>query len=57
MTEEDKKDPIAFGKIEETDRYYFITDWEDEFCDLTLEDIVDQLDLKKSEIKLKRNPI
>jgi len=56
LTEEEKKDPIAFGIIAESDRYYFITDWEDEFCNLTLDDIIDKLDLEEDEIKLKKNP-
>jgi len=56
LTEEEKRDPIAFGKIKESDRYYFITDWEDEFCDLTLDDIIDELDLKEADMKIKKNP-
>lgn len=35
------KDPILFGIIKETDRLYFIADWEDEYCDLTFDEIVD----------------
>ncbi len=31
-----KVDPIAFWKIESTDRLYFLCDWEDDECDLTL---------------------
>ena len=37
------RDPVIFGIIRETDRLYFVDDWEDEFCDLTFEDIVDQI--------------
>lgn len=43
------KDPIAFGYfINEKaslrhDRFYFITDWEDEYCDLTLTKLVEEL--------------
>lgn len=55
-TEEEKRDPIAFGRIKESTRYYFITDWEDEYCDLTLDDIVDRLNLDDDEIKLTKNP-
>jgi hypothetical protein len=35
------RDPILFGIIKETDRLYFIADWEDEYCDLTFDEIVD----------------
>lgn len=35
------KDPILFGRINETDRLYFLADWEDEYCDLTFDEIVD----------------
>jgi hypothetical protein len=44
MSEDEKskmRDPILFGYIKETDRLYFIADWEDEYCDLTFEEIVD----------------
>lgn len=48
-TEEDKKDPILFGVIEESSKYYFLADWEDELCDLTLDKIVDKLGLDKDD--------
>jgi hypothetical protein len=36
------KDPILFGKFShQPDRYYFIADWVDEYCDLTLEKFVE----------------
>lgn len=35
------RDPIVFGIIKETDRLYFIADWEDDYCDLTFDEIVD----------------
>lgn len=38
---EKMKDPILFGWIKECDRLYFIADWEDEYCDLTFDEIVD----------------
>ena len=44
MSEEEKqkmRDPILFGYIKESDRLYFIADWEDEFCDLTFDEIID----------------
>jgi len=44
MSSEEKqkmKDPILFGYIKECNRLYFIADWEDEYCDLTFDEIVD----------------
>lgn len=44
MSEDEKqkmKDPILFGWIKECDRLYFVADWEDEYCDLTFDEIVD----------------
>lgn len=49
--EERQRDPIVFGAFEEKtnniwnihDRFYFIADWEDEFCDLTLTKLVQEL--------------
>jgi len=36
-----EKDPILFGKYAyQNDRFYFIADWEDEYCDLTLDEMV-----------------
>jgi hypothetical protein len=40
-----EKDPILFGIIKEMpDRLYFITYWEDEKCDLTIEQLVESLE-------------
>lgn len=42
-------DPIAFGTFKSEDnviwnhRFYFICDWEDEYCDLTLDNYVSQM--------------
>lgn len=39
-----EKDPIIFGQFSYDDnRLYFIADWVDEYCDLTLSDFVDAL--------------
>jgi hypothetical protein len=43
--------PVLFGLIKESNRLYFIADWEDEFCDLTFDEMVKELG-KKSEGKL-----
>lgn len=50
MTPKEKermKDPILFGVIRETDRLYFIADWEDEHCDLTFEELTEIIAKKK----------
>ena len=44
-----KKDPILFGVISGSRKLYYITDWIDETCDLTLEAFVDTLGTKKEE--------
>lgn len=39
-----EKDPILFGTFNDNpDKLYFIIDWEDEYCDLTLDKLVDTL--------------
>lgn len=47
------KDPILFGYIKETNRLYFIADWEDEYCDLTFEELIDVV----GENKLEKYPV
>ena len=43
-----QKDPILFGVFQDTqsrsivDRFYYIADWEDEYCDLTLDKMVNE---------------
>lgn len=37
------KDPILFGVILNSRKLYFVADWIDEYCDLTLDKIVQQL--------------
>lgn len=51
-TAAEKKDPILFGVISESTRYYVIGDWEDEFCDITMDKIIDALNLEDSETTL-----
>jgi hypothetical protein len=36
---EKKKDPILFGVMKESRKLYYIADWKDEYCDLTLEEM------------------
>jgi hypothetical protein len=35
------KDPVLFGVISESNRLYFIADWDDEYCNLSFEEIID----------------
>ena len=52
--EEKKKDPILFGTFQDAkeskvlvDRFYFLGDWEDEYCDLTLDKMVSHMKMSK----------
>lgn len=39
-----EKDPILFGRFSyDPERFFYITDWEDEYCDLTLEKFTEVL--------------
>ena len=49
QTVEEKKDPILFGVIEESSKFYFIADWKDKLCDLTLKEIIGTLDMDKED--------
>jgi len=50
------RDPVLFGIIRETDKLYFIADWEDEQCDLTFDEIIDKVGLDDNDVELKREP-
>ena len=50
------KDPIIFGVIKGyPDRYYFIVDWVDDYCDLTFDKLISEL--KKIDPKYKQKEI
>ena len=42
-TATEKRDPILFGLINHSDKLYYIADWVDDKCDLTLEAIAEKL--------------
>lgn len=45
-----EKDPILFGKIfGKENQFYYITDWVDDFCDLTLSSFVDTMKTKEKD--------
>lgn len=46
---EKAKDPILFGVLKESRRLYFIADWIDEYCDLTLDVLLDKLNIKEED--------
>lgn len=49
-----EKDPILFGTFEDAqnkvliDRFYYLGDWVDDYCDLTLEKMIDQMEKTKN---------
>ena len=45
-----KRDPIVFGVISGSHKLYYITDWIDDYCDLTLEKFVDTLGITKNDL-------
>jgi len=47
---EKKKDPILFGVIKNSRNLYFIDDWIDDYCDLTLDTIIKTIGKEASEI-------
>lgn len=47
---EKRRDPIIFGVIAGSDKLYYVTDWIDEYCDLTLEKFVDTLGITKDDL-------
>lgn len=56
MTKEEiekKKDPILFGVIRNSRKLYYIADWKDEYCDLTLEEMFKVLQDKALKINNK----
>jgi hypothetical protein len=47
-----RRDPILFGVMRGSRKLYFVGDWKDELCDLTLQQVVDKLgDKEQTEIK------
>ena len=47
-----RKDPIIFGLIAGSKKLYYVTDWIDEYCDLTLEKFVDTLGITKGDLSM-----
>jgi len=50
-----EKDPVLFGKFAYDDeKYYFIADWIDDYCDLTLSGFVDKLKSEDEEYSVSK---
>lgn len=45
-----RRDPIIFGVIAGSKKLYYVADWIDEYCDLTLDAFVDSLGIKKEDL-------
>ena len=52
-----EKDPILFGTLQDEstrtiiERFYYIADWVDEYCDLTLDKMINEMSSKGKDIK------
>ena len=51
-----RRDPILFGVIAGSNKLYYIADWVDEYCDLTLEKFIDVIGVKKNELHMDYDP-
>lgn len=51
-----RKDPIIFGVIAGSEKLYYVADWIDEYCDLTLEAFIDVIGVKKDELHIDYDP-
>lgn len=47
-----RKDPILFGVIAGSNKLYYIADWIDEYCDLSLDKFIDTIGLNMSDIHM-----
>lgn len=45
-----RRDPILFGLIAGSRKLYYVGDWIDDYCDLTLDEFVDTLKIDKEEL-------
>lgn len=52
-----RKDPIIFGVIAGSNKLYYVADWVDEYCDLTLEAFVDAIGLAKKDLHMDADKI
>ena len=52
-----RRDPILFGLIRGSNKLYYITDWVDEYCYLTLDKFVETLQVDKKSLKMDKTII
>jgi hypothetical protein len=51
------RDPILFGICKDIpDKLFFIADWDDDYCDLTFDEMIDKIPLKDKDIEVPLNP-
>ena len=50
-----RKDPIIFGVIAGSTKLYYVDDWVDEYCDLTLEKFIDTIGVTKEDLNIDNN--
>lgn len=54
---ESMRDPILFGVCKDVpDKLFFVDDWDDEYCDLTFDELVDKLPIEDEEVEIPRKP-
>jgi hypothetical protein len=52
-----EKDPILFGSyVYQPDRFYFITDWVDEYCDLTFDKFIEKVQVDSPDFEATKVP-
>jgi len=54
---EKRKDPVLFGIIQNSNRLYYIGDWVDDYCDLTLDTIIKKIGKTKKSIILNADSV
>jgi hypothetical protein len=51
-----RRDPILFGVIAGSNKLYYVADWEDEYCDLSLEKFIDTIGVTMEQIHMDYDP-
>lgn len=51
-----RRDPILFGVIAGSNKLYYVADWEDEYCDLSLEKFIDTIGVTMEQIHMDYKP-
>lgn len=48
------RDPVLFGRVNESKNWYYIADWEDEFCTLTFDQLVDYMAKEEGDVTIEK---